>query len=222
MHHAIHSDPNAAAFSAATSSSIEWRLMVATLEQVDYGLAVVDTDSRALLFANGPAQCLLGASCAPGNFQLRNGKVEATRSGAPEQFHLALQATKVGRRSLLSAHGTGPAAAESRAADTVAVLPLAMPGYALLAFARQQVCDNASLTLFARECGLTGAEGHVLTRICKGLSPQEIAEDLGVQISTVRTQLRAIRQKTAADSLRQLVEMASRLPPAAVRLATPA
>jgi DNA-binding CsgD family transcriptional regulator len=206
-----------------TPPSLELRLLAAALEQVDYGLAVVDADTHALVFANSPALAVLRATSESGAFRLREGRLEATRAGAPEQLHLALQATKVGRRSLLPSllpqRGPGATGVEPRASDTVAVLPLSLPGFALLAFARQQVCDTASLTLFARECGLTGAEGQVLSRICKGLSPQQIAVDLGVQISTVRTQLRAIRQKTAADSLRQLVEMASRLPPAAARLA---
>jgi DNA-binding CsgD family transcriptional regulator len=202
---------NTNAMIAAAASPLEVRLLQAALDQVDYGLAVVDVDS--------PALALLGDTHASDNYRLQAGRLEARHHDAQELLHLALQATKVGRRKLLPLHGTGSVAAEARAADSVAVLPLATPGYALLAFSRQQVCDATSVTLFARECGLTGAEGQVLAKICKGLSPQQIATDLGVQISTIRTQLRAIRQKTATDSLRQLVEMASRLPPAAVRLA---
>ena len=98
---------------------------------------------------------------------------------------------------------------------TAAAVGAAVPQFALLAFAKQQLCDNTTITLFARERGLTGAEGQVLAQVCKGLRPQEIATRQGVQISTVRTQLRAIRHKTASDSVRELIEKVSVLPPLA-------
>jgi DNA-binding CsgD family transcriptional regulator len=201
---------------AHRSPALEIQLMRAALDQVDYGLAVVHADTRELLFANDPAQTLLRA--VSGNFRLQAGHIEAQDGEGHNQLHVALQATKVGRRSLLALHGPRSAGNEIRAADTVAIMPLGIDGHALLVFSKTKVCDTTTLTLFARERGLTGAEGQVLARVCKGLSPQQIAVDLGVQISTIRTQLRAIRQKTAADSLRQLVEMVSRLPPVAVRL----
>ena len=68
------------------------------------------------------------------------------------------------------------------------------------------------MTLFARESGLTSAEGQVLAQVCKGLRPAQIATHQGVQVSTVRTQLRAIRHKTASDSMRELVRKVSSLP----------
>ena len=74
------------------------------------------------------------------------------------------------------------------------------------------------MTLFAKERGLTSAEGQVLAQVCKGLRPHEIATRHGVQVSTVRTQLRAIRQKTASDSVRDLVQKVSVLPPLALNL----
>ena len=89
------------------------------------------------------------------------------------------------------------------------------PRYAMLVFAKQHLCDTTSITLFAHEKGLTGAEGQVLARVCEGMRPQQIAVCQGVQISTVRTQLRSIRQKTASDSVRELIEMVSVLPPLA-------
>ena len=54
--------------------------------------------------------------------------------------------------------------------------------------------------------------------VCKGLRPTEIATRHGVQVCTVRSQLRSIRQKTASDSVRELVEKVSVLPPMARHL----
>jgi len=86
---------------------------------------------------------------------------------------------------------------------------------ALLVFAKQQLCDESTVTLFARQRGLTNAEGQVLAQVCRGLRPTQIADDHGVRISTVRTQLRSIRAKTSAHTIRELVHMVSVLPPMA-------
>ena len=54
-----------------------------------------------------------------------------------------------------------------------------------------------------------------------GLRPNQIANRHGVQISTVRTQLRSIRLKTCSDTIRDLVHLVSVLPPMARQLASP-
>ena len=94
------------------------------------------------------------------------------------------------------------------------------PAHALLVFAKQQLCDDSTMALFARERGLTNAEAQVLAQVCRGLRPSEIANQHGVQISTVRTQLRAIRMKTCSETIRELVQKVSVLPPMARYLST--
>ncbi len=191
-------------------------LLRAALNQVDYGLAVVAIDTRQLLFANAPA----AAALQLGNAQktglcMEDGFLRPCRRADVEQLHLALQNTKVGQRGLLKFKGRS----DAQGADcSVAVMPLSSPGFALLAFSKQQMCDSTTVTLFARERGLTSAEGQVLAQICKGLRPQQIATCHGVQVSTVRTQLRSIRHKTASDSVRELVQKVSILPPLALHL----
>ncbi len=188
-------------------------LLQAVLNQVDYGLAVVATDSHELLFANAPALAALQADPAiSSGLCLANGKLLPRKPADTTQLNLALQRTKVGQRALLQ---LAPA---DTAASAIAVMPISKPGYALLAFAKQQLCDTTTVTLFAKERGLTSAEGQVLAQVCRGLRPHEIATRHGVQVSTVRTQLRAIRQKTASDSVRDLVQKVSVLPPLALNL----
>ncbi len=196
--------------------TLELSLLRMALNQVDYGLAVVAIDSRQLLFANAPA----AAALQQGNAQksglcVEEGCLRPCRHADMEPLHLALQNTKVGQRGLLKFMGREGAAG---ADCSVAVMPLSAPGYALLAFSKQQMCDATTVTLFARERGLTGAEGQVLAQLCKGLRPQQIATSHGVQVSTVRTQLRSIRHKTASDSVRALVHKVSILPPLALHL----
>lgn len=201
---------------ALTETSLELGLLRAALNQVDYGLAVVAIDSRQVLFANAPAAAaLLPDGAQKSGLFVEHGCLQPRRQADVEALHLALQNTKVGQRGLLKFMGR----AGTQGADcSVAVMPLSAPGFALLAFSKLQMCDATTVTLFARERGLTSAEGQVLAQICKGMRPQQIATRHGVQVSTVRTQLRAIRHKTASDSVRELVEKVSVLPPLALHL----
>ncbi len=242
-------------------------LLLAVLDQVDYGLAVINTETRQVVHANLHAQNALHPSNGHATGLCLNHGVLSTRH-ADQADHLAtaLNRTKSRVRTLLrltesaasqaaanlaaaaaKSYTTQAKAAAMAAAQTsanqglsIAVVPLAgagidaddpiatlhdstpapstSPCYALLVFAKQQLCDTTTVTLFARERGLTGAEGQVLEQVCKGLRPAQIATRHGVQISTVRTQLRAIRQKTASDSVRELVEKVSVLPPLARNL----
>ena len=188
-------------------------LLHSVLNQVDYGLAVVAIDSHELLFANTPALAALHADPTLGSgLGLAHGRLQPHQLADANALHLALQRTKLGQRALLQ---LAPA---DTVGSAIAVMPLSIPGYALLAFAKQQLCDTTTVTLFAKERGLTSAEGQVLAQVCKGLRPHEIATRHGVQVSTVRTQLRAIRQKTACDSVRDLLQKVSVLPPLALNL----
>ncbi len=211
----------------------EIALLRTALNQVDYGLVAVDADTAALQFANCPGRSALeGRLSAAGTRQFSTGLrivdgcVTTCRDGHGDSLRTVLQRTKAGLRGFLSL-GSGDQAA------SVAVVPLtpapvvdrdtylgrsgAIGGtsYALLVFAKQHLCDDSTVAMFARDRGLTNAEGQVLAQVCKGLRPSEIADQQGVQISTVRTQLRSIRIKTGSDTIRQLVGKVSILPPMA-------
>ncbi|MEO6625760.1 MAG: helix-turn-helix transcriptional regulator [Burkholderiaceae bacterium] len=219
--------PESAHTSPTAPSELD--LLRATINQVDYGLVAVDADSATVLFANGAGRAALqcdapGARGAPpcgAGLRLVHDRVVASKPSHAAQLTSVLLRTKSGLRGLLClGHGAQP--------FTVAVVPLpavpsdpdgAAPAHsALLVFAKQQLCDESTVTLFARERGLTSAEGQVLAQVCKGLRPTQIASRHGVQISTVRTQLRSIRLKTCTDTIRDLVHQVSVLPPMARQL----
>ena len=233
---------------ATAIAGVALGLLHAVLNQVDYGLAVVNADTRQLLYANALAMDAM----RPDNGQrlgLRvvQGQVCARQPAHAAQLALALARTKARLRGLLRLaddHLTAVNNSSRSSSDdsTVAVMPLfdlaqpmaaaarvaglnsatatdsAEPSYALLVFPKRQLCDTTTITLFARERGLTGTEGLVLAMVCKGLRPSEIATSHGVQVCTVRSQLRSIRHKTASDSMRELVEKVSVLPPMAHQL----
>ena len=66
----------------------------------------------------------------------------------------------------------------------------------------------------ARLVGLTDAEATVAAMLCVGRRAEEIAERRMVSMPTVRTQIRAVFDKTGTTRQRELVRLASRLPPA--------
>lgn len=209
---------------------VETELLHTALDQVGFGLVAVDADTGAVQFSNILGRAALEDALDTSSsvsrraaLRLLNGCVVAGGVTHNNTLRTALQRTKSGIRGLLSV-GTGDSF------TSVAVLPLlTAPGteaqmctqdengrrYALLVFARRQLCDDSAIALFSSGCGLTNAESQVLVQVCKGKQPADIACQNNVQISTVRTQLRSIRIKTGCLTLRQLVATVSLLPPMA-------
>ncbi len=190
-------------------------LMRCVLEHVDYGLALIHMASRRMHFANTPALlAMTGTGSRSSGLCLVDGRVGTVRSDDNWQLDRIITLARAGVRGLLNL-------ATQEGKTNVAVVPIASPARhddALLLFPKRQLCDSSSMALFARSCELTAAEANVLSAICSGLRPQDIAARHGVQISTVRSQLRSIRQKTRSGSIRELVETVSRLPPMARHL----
>ena len=66
---------------------------------------------------------------------------------------------------------------------------------------------------FARIHHMTPGETRVLTALCRGAPPADIAAEHGVAVCTVRSQIGSIRIKTGAPSIRALVRQVAVLPP---------
>ncbi len=62
--------------------------------------------------------------------------------------------------------------------------------------------------VLARLFGLTPAEARVLMLLAEGASPEEIAATADVSINTVRSQIKALRSKTGATRISELVRLA--------------
>ncbi len=67
--------------------------------------------------------------------------------------------------------------------------------------------DKVDLDGFAKVHGLTPAEARILNLLLEHASLPPIVGELGVSINTVRSQLRAIREKTGARRQAELVKM---------------
>jgi DNA-binding CsgD family transcriptional regulator len=100
------------------------------------------------------------------------------------------------------------------------VVPLKGDGSPRIAliFSRASVCDSLMLCFFSRAHGLTPTEELVLGILCQGCSAPEIARQMKVAVSTVRSHVRSLCAKTRSSGMRELVKRVSVLPPVAASL----
>lgn len=194
--------PLADALHAASADALLPRL----LDEIDYGLMLLDVEGGRLLLANRAARVEFADGRA---VRCVGDRLLVARASDTAGLALALLDAARGRRTLLNL-GSG----EARLA--LSVIPLMLGGGrpgALIIAGRRQLCETLSVEMFARCHGLTGAEVHVLQALCTGLPPAKIADEFGVKLATVRTQVAAIRSKTEAASIRELVRKVAALPP---------
>ena len=185
--------------------STHW--LAATLDEVDYGMLLL-TDGTQAVHVNHAAREELDAAHP---LHLVGREIRARHSQDAGPLAEALNAARRGLRKLLTL-GDGAQRV------SVSIVPLApsqegVGPATLLMLGKREVCEVLSVQGFARSYSLTGAETRVLAALYRGTPPRDIAVQLGVQISTVRTQIGNIRLKTSAPSIRALVRQVAVLPP---------
>jgi len=189
---------------APLAGSMPW--LAAVLDEIDYGLVLLDADAN-VVHLNQAAHVELD-----GTHPLRrDGRaICSRRSEDGPALAAAFDAARRGLRRML-------ALGDSARRANVAVVPLTgthgTSGATLLMLGKREVCETLSVQGFARCHRLTSAETRVLVELCRGTPPGEIANELGVAISTVRTQIGNVRLKTGAASIRALVRQVAVLPP---------
>ncbi len=172
-------------------------------------LRILLVDSRgALLYANHAGHAALQNRSG---LALRCGAVCAIAPFQQAALDRAICAAACGKRSLVEL-GQG---ADSR---LVAVIPLGgdLRGSDPMVLLLSGQCDPLEpivLTLFAKTTGLTPSERDVLVALCEGVRPQDIARRRSVSLSTVRTQIGAIRSKVGGRTIAHVVRKVSTLPP---------
>ena len=184
-----------------------WHWLAAALDELDYGIVLlfdgmnvvhINDAARVELDDAHPLQ-LLGSELRP----------KLARDVAP--LHEAVTSASMrGLRRLLTLGKDSQRA-------SVSVIPLeaadAGPRAVLVVLGKRAVCESLSVQGFAKGYGLTGAETRVLVGLCNGMPPAQIAVQLGVAVSTVRSQIGSLRLKTGAESIRALVRQVAVLPP---------
>lgn len=140
-------------------------------------------------------------------------EVHAVTPADGKTLQAALSKADAGKRSLISVRGGGLSL-------MLAVVPLkpelgAWKSRTALFFSRAEVCESGMFGFFARSHGLTQTEEQVLTILCRGLSTPEIALQMKVAVSTVRSHVRSLCAKTGSSGVRELVNRVAVLPPVA-------
>ena len=183
------------------------------MDELAYGILVTSLDNQ-VLHANQAARHELARRRVLG---VRDQRLYGC---APEDVKTLQEAvTKVGqgKRSMLTL------STAQGFSLTVAVLPLKVDEAkgtvrAAFLFSRASVCESLMLCFFARSYGLTATEEHVLGILCQGYSAPEVAAQLKVAVSTVRSHVRSLCAKTRSSGVRELVNRVAVLPPVAPML----
>lgn len=177
------------------------------LDVVPYGMVLMRDDGR-VIFANSAARQELDEHHP---LQSMGGHLKVRRPQDVAALRDAVSAAAT--RGLQRMVTLGDAGNET---VTVAVAPaaeLGQSGCVMLVFGKRRICENLSADAYVRAHGLTPAEARVLKQLCGGRKPNDIAREQGVAISTVRTQIGGIRQKTCTADISALVQAVAKLPP---------
>lgn len=190
----------------APSAFADWPRSI--LDLLDHGILLLGPDQH-LLMMNRIAEAELAGSSV---LAVLGRQLHAGAATDAARLAEALHAASMrGLRRLLTL-GSGEQAICLRVvplSDERAAAPFAVA----LLFGKRRVCEQLALQCFALANGLTPAETRVLARLCAGESPREIADAHGRGLATVRAQIGAIRAKTAAGSIRELLQQVAMLPP---------
>lgn len=209
-----HAYTPALSFAAA---SLEQTLLLRVMDEIDYGVLVIDGQGR-LRHVNHLAR----HEMACGSLIMTHGNLLlGCTTEFTEQIQGAMEQALRGQRRLLLLN-------QGDKDLSMVFIPLSHPlesdtPTVLVLLSRQSVCENLAVRMYARAQHLSPSEESVMMGLCRGLSIPEIAQNHGVAQSTVRSQIKALREKTGCSSIRKLLQRINSLPPVvpALRIITP-
>ena len=191
--------------------------LLRVLDEVDYGVLIIDAQGT-ILHANHLARHEL----ASGRMLMSYGNsLLGSSAEFTAQMQTAMEAAFRGQRRLVLLN-------KGERELSLAFTPLSHPLEAdtptvLVMLSRQSACDNLAVRMFARTIGLSPSEEAVLMGLCRGLEIPEIAAEHGVAPSTIRSQIKTLREKAGSPSIRRLLQRINSLPPVvpALRIVMP-
>ncbi len=184
-------------------------LLAMLMDELAYGVMVLGEKSQILL-------CNRAAKRELDNARLiaqRDQRLYTKADHDGKHLREALEEARKGRRTLVEL-------VDGAIVLSVVIIPApdaydAIQATSILLFAKPAICEPATLSLFCRCHKLTKTEEQVLAVLCLGYSTPEIAEQLRVAVSTVRTHVRSLCAKTGSSGVRALVNQVAVLPPVA-------
>jgi DNA-binding CsgD family transcriptional regulator len=177
------------------------------LDQFSYGVLIVSAKWH-LVSANAAGRREL-ARRRP--FLVEQGVLGTADEHDTAAVRTALLNANTGKRSLITLSDSNGACLP------VAVLPVVANAYhehgAALILSRATVCDPLMLCFYARSKGMTRTEEVVLGMLGDGKTAPEIAAELRLSTSTVRSHIQSLCKKARATSIRAVMNQLAKLPP---------
>lgn len=186
------------------------------VDELAHGVMIVNTRGW-ILHANCVALALLQRGAGIGT---THGGLKLNAASDQTQLGLALTKAAGGKRSLMRL-------ASASGCTNLSVVPLNRQSAGTcdriaLIFSREEACQPHQLASFAGTHRLTRTEEQVLQLLCRCLSAPEVALEMKVAVSTIRTHVRSLCAKTATHGVRQLINLVAALPPLAPVRGAPA
>jgi DNA-binding CsgD family transcriptional regulator len=179
-------------------------------DEISHGVLVVSPEGR-LIHSNRAAQSDMANRSV---LYVQQDELLALSPIDAKLLYAALAKASMGVRSLVRLSGSGVTL-------MLSAVPLQFrPGQTCqqiaLFFERAAICDSGMFVFFARSHKLTRTEEQVLTYLCRGMSTPDIATELNVAVSTVRSHVRSLCFKTGSRGSRELINRIATLPPVGV------
>jgi len=197
--------------------SVANAMLMRMLDEIDYGVLVIDERGR-IQHTNHLARHELASARLVVS---RGSGLLGTSSEHTALIQQGLELALKGQRKLVMLE-------EGEHELSLAFIPLSHPlesesPTVLVLMQRQSTSDNLAVRMFARSKGLSPSEESVMIGLCRGLGVPDIAREHGVAESTVRSQVKSLREKTGCCSIRKLMQRVNSLPPVvpALRIITP-
>lgn len=181
-------------------------LALALIDEVECGLIACDAHG-VIQYANRSAKEELAAARA---IKLDGDTVRCVGDSSAQLHAALIEAAVHNRRRLITV---------GREADCVmlTVIPLRAPDVpqssALIMLGRRGPCSALGLEMLSKAHGLTLAERRVLSGLLADEAPRQIAALNGVAVSTVRSQIKSIREKMGVRNTEGLLIRAAEVPP---------
>ena len=184
-------------------------LLALLFDELAHGVLVVNAHGR-ILHANRAALRELDRRTVLCG---ERGELKVLAPADARQFQAALAKAVHGRRGLIRLM-------PQEGGFALALVPLHVQAgipceRIALYMSRAGVAESGVFGAFARSHRFTRTEEQVLSLLCQCLSTPEIAVQMKVAVSTVRSHVRSLCAKTATGGVRELVNRVAILPPIA-------
>ena len=176
------------------------------VDELAHGVMIVNAQGW-ILHANRAALVALQRGVG---LATTHGRLKLKSVPDPSRLTLVLGQAAGGKRSLTRFEGAG-------GSTNLAVVPLNRQSAGpcdriALLLSREESCEPSLLASFAQSHRLTRTEEQVLQLLCRCLSAPEIAIQMKVAVSTIRSHVRSLCVKTSTHGVRQLINRVMALP----------